>query len=99
MNKNIIFTMIGVFAIGAVINESQAHNPAEHVGKAEKPKCEAMKSMEPNSNKNDPVYLAMMLKCGNAVMSTATERSSSDAEQSAPNNDTNDDHESNIHQH
>ena len=91
--------MVGFFAIGAVINKSHAHDPAQHAENAEKPNCAAMKSMEHNGDKNDPVYLAMMLKCENAVLSAANERSSSNAEQSVPSKDTNNDHESNSHQH
>jgi|TARA_R110002074_G_scaffold142621_5_gene289273 hypothetical protein len=42
----------------------QAHDPSEHKAKKEKPKCEAMKNMDPSKmGMKDPVMMAMMKKC------------------------------------
>jgi len=47
-----------------VIGSAYAHDPSEHTGKAEKPKCEAMENMDQSKmDMNDPVMLAMMKKC------------------------------------
>ena len=47
-----------------VIGSAYAHDPSEHTGSAEKPKCEAMENMDQSKmNENDPVMLAMMKKC------------------------------------
>ena len=47
-----------------VTGSAYAHDPSEHTGKAEKPKCEAMENMDRSKmNMNDPVMQAMMKKC------------------------------------
>jgi len=47
-----------------VIGSAYAHDPSEHTGKAEKPKCEAMENMDRSKmDMNDPVMQAMMKKC------------------------------------
>ncbi len=54
--------VMGMLVIGSAY--AYAHDPSEHTGKAEKPKCEAMENMDRSKmDMNDPVMQAMMKKC------------------------------------
>ena len=56
---------MALVVMGMLVNGSTyAHDPSEHTGKAEKPKCEAMENMDRSKmDMNDPVMQAMMKKC------------------------------------
>lgn len=56
----IYLLLSSAFFMGSV----QAHAPSEHMKKAEKPKCEAMKDMDHSKmDMKDPIMMAMMKKC------------------------------------
>lgn len=53
---------VGLLALG----NAQAHDPALHTDKAEKPECGALKEMDHSKmDANDPVMMALMKKCMN----------------------------------
>ncbi len=65
--KNQILTFV-LFLFFA--NFVHAHNPAEHSKQSDKPNCAAIKSMnQSKTDKNDPVLMAMMIKCKKAKKS------------------------------
>lgn len=65
--KNIKPAICLLLASCFFLSAAQAHAPSEHKAKMEKPKCEAMKNMDPNGamkmDPNDPIMMAMKKKC------------------------------------
>jgi hypothetical protein len=62
--KNIKPAICLLLASCFFLSAAQAHAPSEHKAKMEKPKCEAMKNMDPSKlDPNDPIMMAMKKKC------------------------------------
>lgn len=62
--KKIQITICILLASFFTMSSAQAHDASKHAAKMEKPKCEAMQSMDQSTmDKNDPVMMAMMKKC------------------------------------
>ena len=63
MNNTHIKSALLVMAV-LVAGSAYAHDPSEHADKAEKPKCEAMASMDQSAlDADDPIAQAMLKKC------------------------------------
>ena len=62
--KNNILTFCAAALATLLATSVLAHDPKEHAGETEKPKCSAMKNMDHSKmNMDDPVMQAMMKKC------------------------------------
>lgn len=63
MNKTSMLSIVATSILAFVV-DVEAHDPAAHTKKIEKPNCETMKDMNTSQmEKNDPVLLAMMSRC------------------------------------
>ncbi len=63
MKKIVMATCPALLSTFLAVN-ALAHDPKEHMGKAEKADCSAMDKMDHNKmDMNDPVMQAMMKKC------------------------------------
>ncbi|PLY12697.1 MAG: hypothetical protein C0631_16300 [Sedimenticola sp.] len=59
--------VLGIAALVATLTV-QAHDPSEHKATDQKPDCAAMNTMDHSKvDPNDPVMLAMMRKCKDAM--------------------------------
>ncbi|MCZ6855967.1 MAG: hypothetical protein O7G86_18785 [Gammaproteobacteria bacterium] len=68
MSKQSFFLLIGTLAVTLVALPGLAHDPKEHEAESVSPDCAAMKDMDTSKMaKDDPVLMAMLQKCGDAM--------------------------------
>ncbi|WP_156777008.1 hypothetical protein [Nitrococcus mobilis] len=69
--KNNILALVSFLLFANFVH---AHDPAEHAKKSEKPDCAAIESMNQSGvDKNDPVLMAIMIKCKKIRQSDMTD--------------------------